>query len=308
MARVYELKPTPDTLHGFFSRDIEPALQTLDSAWGIEKRSALGAPRKRFLDTKPHRQSKTFGHALIGPVYINGAMPGSTLEVKINEIVPGTWGWSSAGGFNSYWNEKMNMVNEQEVVLDFELDHEKMVAISQFSNFDYRVRINPFMGIMGMPPAEPGHHSTFFPLPSGGNIDCKELLAGSTLYLPIPVEGGLFSTGDGHAAQGDGEVSGPALECPMEKVSFTFNVLDNMKINMPRAKTRDGWLTMGFHENLDEAMWIALNEMLDVMTTLYNMSRAEAYAFASLVVDLRITQIVNTFKGVHAFISFDALR
>lgn len=318
MSNIYFLKPNSDSLHSFFSKDLEPALeinsgdtvnfQTLDSAWGLEKRTVLGQPRKKFTEIKPNRQSHEFGHALVGPVYINQAKPGQTLEIKINEVIPGSWGWASAGGFPSYWNQQTGMVEEKEVFLDFELDIEKMIGKSQFGNFEFSIGLNPFMGIMGMPPMKKGNHTTFVPRPSGGNIDCKELQAGSTLYLPIPVEGGLFSTGDGHAAQGDGEVSGPALECPMEKVSLTFTVKEDMQIQMPRAKTNTGWITMGFHEDLDEAMWIALNEMLDLMSSLYHISRTEAYAYASMVVDLRITQIVNFSKGVHAILPFHALR
>ncbi|MGF7014385.1 acetamidase/formamidase family protein [Ornithinibacillus bavariensis] len=318
MSKIYELDPTSDTLHGFFSKDIEPALhihsgdtvifQTLDSAWGLEKRLSLGAQRKRFTEIKAERQAEQFGHALVGPVYIHGAKPGLTLEVKINEIIPGSWGWTSGGGFPSYWNKKLGLDQEKEVLLDFELDIEKMVGTSQFGDFDYTVGLHPFMGIMGMPPEEEGQHSTFVPRETGGNIDCKELQAGSTLFLPISIPGGLFSTGDGHAAQGDGEVAGPALECPMERVSLTFCVRDDIKIERPRAKTNSGWITMAFHEDLDEAMWLALSDMLDLMSELYKISRTEAYAYATLVVDLRVTQIVNFSKGVHAFLPFDALR
>ncbi|KKO54872.1 acetamidase/formamidase family protein [Paenibacillus sp. DMB20] len=318
MSSIHYLKPELDTLHGFFSKDLEPALkidsgdtvvyQTLDAGWCLENRSAPGLPRRKFTERKEGRECKEFGHALVGPIYINQAKPGQTLEIVINEIVPGTWGWTSAGGFPSYWNKKMELAEEKEVTLDFELDIERMVGRSKFGNFDYSVPLNPFMGIMRMPPTEEGKHTTFIPRAFGGNMDCKELQAGTTLYLPIPVEGGLFSTGDGHAAQGDGEVSGPALECPMDKVSLTFHVRDDMPLTMPRAKTKNGWLTMGFHEDLEEAMWIALNGMLDLMMTTYNISRVEAYAYASLTVDLRITQIVNFSKGVHAFLPFQALR
>lgn len=318
MPTVHMLKPDIHTLHGFFSRELEPALciqpgdtviyQTLDAGWGIEKRSALGQPRRKFTERKAERQERQFGHALMGPVHIHGAKPGDTLEVQINEILPGSWGWTSAGGFPSYWNEKLGMVDSQEVTLDFELDTTTMTGRSQFGNFKYIVGLKPFMGIMGMPPMEKGHHTTFVPRPYGGNLDCKELTAGSTLYLPISVDGGLFSTGDGHAAQGDGEVSGPALECPMEKVSLTFYVREDMPLTMPRAKTNTGWITMGLHEDLDEAMWIALSGMLDLMTELYSISRTEAYAYATLVVDLRVTQIVNIVKGVHAYLPFDAMR
>lgn len=318
MSNIHRLNPSSKSLHGFFSKDLEPALeidsgdtvyfQTLDSAWGAEKRKALGEPRKRFSDVQPHRMPKQFGHSLIGPVYIRDAKPGQTLEIKINEIIPSTWGWTSAGGFPSYWNEKLGMVDEKEVILDFELDINQMIGKSQFGNFDFTVKLNPFMGIMGMPPSIPGKHTTISPRATGGNIDCKELQAGSTLFLPIEVEGGLFSTGDGHAVQGDGEVSGPALECPMEKVSLTITVLDDFPIQRPIAKTKNGWITMAFHEKLEEAMWMALSDMLQFISCLYSISRSEAYAYASLVVDLRITQIVNTSKGVHAFLPFGALR
>ncbi|KOR89720.1 acetamidase/formamidase family protein [Paenibacillus solani] len=318
MSTIHMLKPDIHTLHGFFSRELEPALyiqpgdtviyQTLDAGWGLEKRSAPGQPRTKFTERKAERQEREFGHALMGPVHIHGAKPGGTLEVQINEILPGSWGWTSAGGFPSYWNEKLGMADCEEVLLDFELDTRAMIARSQFGNFKYSVGLKPFMGIMGMPPPEKGQHSTFVPRPYGGNLDCKELTAGSTLYLPISVDGGLFSTGDGHAAQGDGEVSGPALECPMEKVSLTFQVHDDMPLTMPRAKTNTGWITMGLHEDLDEAMWIALSGMLDLMTELYSISRTEAYAYATLVVDLRVTQIVNIVKGVHAYLPFDAMR
>ncbi|MBM7693877.1 acetamidase/formamidase [Peribacillus deserti] len=148
------------------------------------------------------RKPERFGHSIIGPIYINGAEPGDTLEIKINEIVPGNWGWLSVGGFPSYWNKKLGLEQLNEITLDFTLDQTNMIGSSQFGNFDYAVRLNPFMGILGMPPAEEGKHSTVVPRNWGGNLDCKELQAGTTLYLPITVEGGLFSAGDGHALQG----------------------------------------------------------------------------------------------------------
>jgi acetamidase/formamidase len=166
--------------------------------------------------------------------------------------------------------------------------------------------MRPFVGNLGMPPAEPGRHSTFPPRFCGGNLDCKELVAGSTLYLPIAVAGGLFSLGDGHAVQGDGEVSGPALECPMERVSVTFTLLNDMPLRMPQADTPAGWLAFGVHEDLDEAMWLALDGMLDALER-RGYDRKEALMLASLTVDLRITQIVNGMKGVHAILPHGAL-
>ncbi|WP_456274627.1 acetamidase/formamidase family protein [Bacillus sp. AK031] len=239
MTAVHYLKPDGTTLHGFFDKDLAPSLaiesgdtivyQTLDSSWGIEKRQEPGGKRKKFTSLTPQRQHDQFGHALVGPLFIKGATPGSTLEIKINELIPSDYGWTSAGGFPGYWNKALGLADEQEVTLDFDLDSEKKIGVSRFGNFNHSIKLRPFMGIMGMPPNEPGRHSTVVPSPYGGNLDCKELTEGSTLYLPVPVEGGLFSTGDGHAVQGDGEVGGPALECGMERVELTFSVLDNMR-------------------------------------------------------------------------------
>jgi acetamidase/formamidase len=151
-----------------------------------------------------------------------------------------------------------------------------------------------------MPPEEAGIHSTWPPRFCGGNIDCKELVAGSSLYLPIPVDGGYLAIGDGHALQGDVEISCQAIECPMEFVDVTINVIDNIPLSNPRANTSSGWITFGFHEDLNEATVQALDGMLDLLQELYGISRVEAMALGSSVVDLRITQIVNRVKGVHA--------
>ena len=315
MPKVHYLEPERKTLHGPFDRELPPArtidsgdtvrLRTLDSGWGIEKRSKLGAPRKKFPEFDRDRDS---GHALIGPIEICGAEPGMSLEIRINEIIPALWGWASAGGFKSYWNERMRVAEGPERILDFELDADKMIGRSQFGDFSYTVPLKPFMGVMGMPPDAQGKHPTFPPRYCGGNLDCKELVAGSILYLPIPVKGAKLSVGDGHAAQGDGEVAGPALECPMERVDLTLTVRDNMRLKMPRAKTPAGWITMGLHEDLDEAVLIALDGMLELMCELYQIPRKEAYALASLVVDIRVTQIVNLVKGAHAVLPHGAIK
>ena len=162
-----------------------------------------------------------------------------------------------------------------------------------------RVLLRPFLGVMGMPPDEPGTHSTIPPRRCGGNLDCKELVSGTTLYLPIEVEGALFSTGDGHAAQGDGEVSGTAIECPMERAELTFS-LSELPVSTPTARTATHWITMGLDEDLDTAALHALNAMLDLLQRELGVSRRDALAYASIHVDLRVTQLVNETKGVHA--------
>jgi acetamidase/formamidase len=164
------------------------------------------------------------------------------------------------------------------------------------------------MGVMGVAPAEYGTHSTTPPRYCGGNIDCKELVRGSSLFLPISVEGALFSIGDGHALQGDGESSGTAIECPMDVVDITLRVRDDMKLTMPRANTPAGWITFGFNEDLNEAAAVALDEMVMLMQQFYGIQKVEATALASVSVDLRITQVVNGVKGVHAILPHGAIR
>ena len=139
-------------------------------------------------------------------------------------------------------------------------------------------------------------------------MDCKELVVGSRLFLPIPVEGGLFSVGDGHGVQGDGEVSGTAIECPMDLVELTFHVRDDFPVTAPVAHTPAGWLTMGFDTDLTKATYIALEAMFALMERLFNLEHLDAVALASLTVDMRVTQIVNGVRGAHAVLPHGSVR
>lgn len=307
---IYSIFPERATLHGTFSRDYSSVLtiesgdtvrfQTLDAGWGLGPYTSPGV-RDRF----PREGPRDRGHALCGPVAIRGAEPGMTLEVRINEIRPGSWGWSGGGGYAHPNNEWLGIADGQELHLNWQLNERTMVGTSDRG---HKVALHPFMGVMGMPSDEDVVHTSFIPRPNGGNIDCKELVQGCTLYLPVAVTGGLFSVGDGHAVQGDGEVGGPALECPMELVDLTFRVRNDMPLTMPRAKTGSSWIAFGFHTDLNEARMIALANMLDLMHELYGYERKEAIALASLVVDLRITQIVNGVQGVHAVLKHGSIR
>ena len=165
----------------------------------------------------------------------------------------------------------------------------------------------PFLGVLGMPPPEPGVHSTTPPRRSGGNIDCKELVAGTTLYLPIPVDGALFSAGDGHAAQGDGEVSGTAIETPCS-ARLTLDLRDDLPLEWPAARIEGAWLTFGFDTDLGRAARIAVDGMVALMGRELGLADGDALALASVVVDLRVTQVVNETLGVHAVLRDDALR
>jgi acetamidase/formamidase len=150
-------------------------------------------------------------------------------------------------------------------------------------------------------------HSTIPPRRFGGNIDCKLLIAGTTLYLPIPVDGALLSAGDGHGAQGDGEVSGTAIECPLQQVQLTVDVRDDLDLRTPIARTADAWIAFGFDEALDLAAEQCMATMLDLMERELGYDRTHALALASVAVDLHVTQIVNVSKGVHAVLRIDAL-
>jgi acetamidase/formamidase len=299
-----EITPSTETLHGRFALDIPPVLtiesgdavryQTLDSGWGLIEQADPFARPVKFERRDPQLDR---GHALCGPIAIAGAEPGMTLEVRINAVRPGRWGWSGGGGYPSPLNARLGVGDPPECVMRWRLAPDEAIATNQHGR---RLRTRPFMGILGMPADVEGPQSTYPPRASGGNIDCRELVPGSRLFLPIAVRGGLFSTGDGHAVQGDGEVAGPALECPMERVELEFHLHSDARLNMPRAHTPAGWVTFGFDTTLDEAAALALDGMLNLMGELLGVDRREALALASLAVDLRITQMVNGVRGVHA--------
>src|SRR5688500_6575082 len=212
---THRIDPTPESLHGAFSRDFEPALtidpgdtvefRTLDAGWGLAPYLAPGVAREKF---EGRIEEKGTGHALNGPVYIRGARPGMALEVRINAVVTGPWGFTVAGMWPNGVNERID-VGVDEYVMAWTLDAHSMTGRNQLG---HTVQLRPFMGVMGMPPGEPGIHSTTPPRTTGGNIDCKELVAGPTLHLPLGVEGGLFSVGDGRAAEADGEVGGHSTQ------------------------------------------------------------------------------------------------
>ncbi|HWK81563.1 MAG TPA: acetamidase/formamidase family protein [Thermomicrobiales bacterium] len=312
---VHRLNPSSETLHGTFSPDFAPVLtiepgdtvivRTLDAQWTVRGFEDLGLPGdpERGLYTARDAQRDT-GHALCGPIRIEGAEPGMVLEVQIGEIVPGDYGWNFGSVRANGINERLGLEGET-LRVTWAIDP---AAGTSTSSFGHRVRIAPFFGVMGMPPDLPGLHPTSPPRPTGGNIDCRELVAGTTLFLPIAVPGGLFSMGDGHARQGDGEVSTTAIECPIQSGTLTFFLRDDLPIATPLAWTPEAWIAMGFDADLDEAALIALNAMLDLMQRQFGIERTVALSLASAVVDLRVTQIVNGVRGVHAMLRHDAVE
>jgi len=300
----HALEPDERTLHDHFSRELEPVLeiepgdtvrfQLLDAGWHREPiRESPKMPR-----------TGQRGHALVGPVLFRGATPGSVLEVGIGELQPADWGWTRSGGAPIELYKRFGVDEGDPEWLLWSIDAGAGTATSRQGR---TVAIRPFLGVMGVAPAAPGFHGTGPPRNVGGNLDCAELVAGTTLYLPVEVEGALFSCGDGHARQGDGEVSGTAIECPMERADLTFGVRRDLAIKTPRARLPDGWLTLGVGGTLDESADSALEAMLDLMQDQLDLSRKEALGLASVVVDLRVTQIVNGTVGVHAILRDGAI-
>jgi acetamidase/formamidase len=269
-------------VRGWFSREYEPVVsvapgepvvfQARNAGWKWDPADATDQPVGA-------------GHALEGPFEVRGARAGQTLVVHIDQVVPRPWGETWAHGEGFVW----------------QLD-EDVWRLKSWS-----VPAAPFLGVIGMPPPDPGEHSTIPPRRWGGNIDCKELVAGTQLWLPVPVDGALVMAGDGHGAQGDGEVSGTAIECPLERVQLTFDLQD-IELRSPIARIDGAWLAFGFDEDLDLAAEQAMATMLDLMERELRVPRAECLALASVAVDVRVTQIVNQVKGVHAVLRDNSIR
>lgn len=235
-------------------------------------------------------------HTLTGPIYISGAAPGNVLEVRILELVPRPY------AVNYILPEQCKAGTLPEdfphgQIKDFVLDLPSMTT--DFSP-GITIPLRPFMGVMGVAPGKPGRHSTAPPDEFGGNIDCNELVAGTTLYLPVFVPGALFVTGDAHAAQGNGEVCLTALETAVDKAVFQFVVHKDRTLSRPLAETPTHWITFGFHPDLNEAAKIALRDMVTFLSEHKGLTRLDAYSLSSIAADLRVTQLVDGNKGIHA--------
>ncbi len=310
---AHRLDPISSNLHGAFSPGREPVLTVapgdsvtvgvFDAGWHLmEQARPLSYDEMTQLGERPTEAMA--GHCLIGPIAVQGARAGQVLEVRILEVVPTTWGWGAAGGWDTPLNSALGLGDgSAQARFVWELDRDTMRGRNQHGDV---VRLRPFPGVVGMPPPRPGFHSTIPPRRWGGNLDCRELIAGSRLFLPIPVDDALLSLGDGHGAQGDGELSGIAVECGLERLTVELHLHD-WNLEMPRAETPAGRITFGLGPTLDEAAALAVDGMLTWMGELWGLSRPRALALASLAVDLRVTQTVNGIVGCHALLVEDRI-
>ena len=313
MAMSVRVEAGAETVHwGYFDAALAP-VATINSGDVVTLASVSGTP-----DTMPPppfkippalpaiHQAKTKrmvpGHMLTGPVAVRGARPGQVLQVDIEEIgLNYEWGYTShrplAGALPYDFPER--------AIAHSVLDPKRMVGELPWG---MEIALRPFFGVMGVaPPPAWGTISTLPPRQNGGNLDNKELVAGTTLYLPIFVDGALFSAGDGHAVQGDGEVCINAIETGLVG-RFRLTVRDDMKLEWPYAETPTHVITMAFDPDLDDCVVVALRLMLDVMEKRADLSRSHAYMLASLAADLRITQVVNGNKGVHCMLEKKYLK
>ncbi len=308
----HTLKATCKTVHlGGFSCDLDPAL-IVNSGDHIQVETYTGfkvynqAPNAfltpEFLEICHHlpldRMVGSGSHLLTGPIYINNAEPGDVLEVRLESISP-----LLSMGFNAIrkgWGALPKQFSESRLRF-IPLDLDKNIA--EFPpNSGILIPLRPFFGILGVATPET-QRSSIPPGLYGGNIDNPELQAGSRLFLPIFVPGALFSIGDGHSAQGEGEVNVTAIETSMQG-TIQLILHKNLSLNAPFAETPTDIITMGFAETLDAAFECALQQMIHCLERFFNLDAEEAYVLCSLAANFRITQVVNSpNKGVHGMIS-----
>ncbi len=308
------LQSTPDTVHwGYFDGGLTPALTVASGdrvviecvsgnpEWMPPESSGYTVlPDLKLIHEKAKRGSGN--HILTGPIYVNDAKIGDVLEVKIAAIeLRQNWGFNL---FRTY----MGTIPE-----DFPYYRMIHIALDTASNMatlpsGLQVPIAPFFGQLAVaPPKAFGRQNSKEPREFGGNLDCKDLVAGATIYLPVWNDGALFSTGDGHAAQGHGEVDGTAIETSL-KGTFEFHVRKDLGWTMPRAETPTHYITFGLDTDLDDAAQQALRQMIDWIVSLTGIHKDEAYALCSFAADLHVTQTVNNNKGIHAMIPKSVLR
>jgi acetamidase/formamidase len=230
-------------------------------------------------------------------VAVRGAKAGQVLQVDIEDVrLAYDWGYTSRrplrGALPYDFGERR--------VIHIPLDAARMTGRLPWGT---EIALRPFFGVMAVaPPAAWGTVSTIPPRKNGGNMDNKELVAGSTLYLPIHTDGALFSVGDGHAAQGDGEVCVNGLETGLVG-RFRLTVRPDLSLEWPMAETASHLITMAFDPDLDDCVVIALRQMLRLIEGRTGLDACQAYMLCSLAADVRITQVVNDNKGVHVMLA-----
>lgn len=313
-AAHHVLKVTPETVViGYYDAASPPALRIASGdTVEVHTLGVARADRLEALGVKPDRIQPELravtaanpqgrGHILTGPVFVDGAEPGDTLQVQILDVrMDLPYAYNAMGG-NGVLADQFRVGTSRLIPLD----RGRRVALFAPG---VEVPLRPFFGSMGVaPPPEAGRRSSSPPWIHAGNMDNHELVPGSTLMIPVHARGALFLVGDGHAAQGDGEVDQTGLETSLTG-TFRFVVRKGLKLSWPRAETPTHYIAMGFDEDLNKAVRIATEEAVAWMMELGSLSRADSYVLTSVAADLRITQLVDGNKGVHVMIAKPLFR
>jgi acetamidase/formamidase len=307
MSTLHRLGPTPQTVHwGHFDAKIPPVLRirsgdrvAIDCISGnnasIPKTGYELLPEYATIHASVVEDMGP--HIMTGPIYVEGAEPGDVLEVQILDVnLRQDWGYNLIRPLRGTLPEDFPIFR----CVIIPISRNEMTATMPWGA---RVPLSPFFGIIATAPPEIyGKITSMIPGEFGGNIDNKELVAGTTLYLPVFVPGALFSVGDGHAVQGNGEVCLTALETAMGG-TFQLTVRKDMKLRTPRAETPTHYMTMAFDTDLDDAAKQAVREMIALIREKRELSAEDAYMLMSLACDLSVTQLVDGNKGIHAMIA-----
>lgn len=305
----FVLNPTPTTVAwGHYWSEMPPVLHVRSGDYvrvhtlltsNPERLEAAGLPpdqvEKELRDVQSVRDKGPGGHVLTGPIYIEDAEPGDILEVRFDSILLAIpYGYNAIGqnGFLSdeIFDRKMRLIR---------LDVKRMIG--QFAD-GIEIPLHPFFGSVGVaPPKEAGRWNSAPPWIHAGNLDNKELVAGTSLFIPVHVKGALLEIGDGHAAQGNGEVDITAIETSLIG-RLQLTVHKGTSLQWPRAETPTHIITMGCDRDLNAATHIAVREMIRYLMAEKKMSQADAYMLCSVAVDVNITQLVDGNVGVHAML------
>jgi acetamidase/formamidase len=327
---VHELSATPETVHwGYFDCSLEPALtirsgdlvriETITHQAGEAPDLLMDEAIERVFDRVEDRGPGP--HLLTGPIAVEGAKPGDVLAVEILDLRPRLpFGTNLA----AHWGHLYDVFRKERVTV-YELDTEALLARAAFA-YDWTttpladipgtvvaagsvvrepalegvtVPLRPHFGTMGVAPAAAGRHSSIPPGDHGGNIDNWRIGVGGTMMYPVQVPGALLSVGDPHVSQGDGEISGTAIESSLNGL-LRLTVRRDVEARVPILETPGELFVHGFGDDLDEAMRAAALRTLDLLGYRYSLSRDDAYSFMSVAADFTVTQVVDRRQGVHA--------
>lgn len=315
--RVHELPVTPANIHwGYYDARVAPVLRIASGdRVNVQTMIAGGLGRFRLLGVadaeipaalRAVEQAITErgpgAHPMTGPIHVEGAEPGDVLEVRFLSI-----GYLHTFGLNAF-APGGGTIPEEFPYAGLKLLRWSPGATAVEFAPGITLPLAPFFGSVGVaPPPQSGRLSSRQPGWHAGNLDNKDLVTGSTLYVPVHVPGALLSIGDGHAMQGHGEVSGTALETSLTG-QIEVRLHKGQRLKWPRAETPTHFISMGLHEDLDEANKLAVREMVDFLVATKKLSRDDAYMLCSLAADLHVTQSVDGVKGVHATLAKSLFR